>query len=163
MDEIWQLHPVWLDYEVSNCGRVRRATARKGTRVGKILKMHLSDSGYHTVHVGGRHRKVHVLMLETFARPGSDGEEGRHLDDIKTNNVLSNLSWGTHADNYRDRVANGGGNHGERHGLAKLKESDVIEIRALAGSTPAKILAERFAISKKYVRQIVLKQRWTHL
>jgi hypothetical protein len=35
--EVWKPVPSAPDYEVSNHGRVRRATAKTGTRAGKLL------------------------------------------------------------------------------------------------------------------------------
>lgn len=35
------------------------------------------------------------------------GEKCRHLNDIRTDDKLSNLCWGTHGENIRDAVKNG--------------------------------------------------------
>ena len=50
---------------------------------------------------------VHVLVLEAFVGPRPAGHEGRHLDDVRSNNTLSNLAWGTQGENYQDALRNG--------------------------------------------------------
>lgn len=51
---------------------------------------------------------MHRLVLLAFVGPCPDGMEACHANDIPTDNRLANLRWGTHADNMRDRIENGG-------------------------------------------------------
>lgn len=169
MNEIWRMHPVHNDYEVSNWGRVRRLTPQKGTRVGKVLKATRTKFGYESVALG-RNLKfrtffIHVLVLETFVGPRPNGFECLHDNDVKHDNVLSNLKWGTHAENYADRVASGGGNHGSRHGLAKLKEVDIVQIRSryVPKVVTQKMLAAEFDVSRECISRVVRHTRWTHV
>jgi len=108
---------------------------------------------------------VHVLMLEAFKGLRPEGCQALHSDDVKANNLIDNLRWGTHAENYADRVKNGGGNHGSRHGMAKINEADVAAIRAayLPGETTHREIATRFGISRECVGLIVRKERWAHV
>ena len=55
----------------------------------------------------GKRRSVHSLVLEAFVCPRPEGLLGLHRDDVKWHNHVSNLYWGTHADNMRDCVRNG--------------------------------------------------------
>lgn len=113
-------------YEVSDRGRVRsltrqiwcrpRSDGRAGkwqTRNGRILKTKPRGSnsqGYVYVHLGdfNRNRAVAHLVLESFVGPRPAGQVARHLDDNRFDNRLSNLEWGTPAENYQDAVRNGG-------------------------------------------------------
>jgi len=54
----------------------------------------------------GQHysRHVHTLVLEAFVGPRPDGYECCHRDGNVNNNHVSNLYWGTRADNYNDSV-----------------------------------------------------------
>lgn len=99
--EVWRVHPELTDYEISDHGRVRRRTPRKGAVVGRILRPWMGQRGYLCV----RGLPVHVLVLQTFVGERPLGCEARHRDDDKTNNALCNLRWGTHAENYVNRRA----------------------------------------------------------
>jgi hypothetical protein len=118
MEETWKAVPGYEGaYEVSDLGRVRsldRATAHTfigpHTRRGKILTLNPISRGHLVVRLfaKGQRRQVlvHRLVLEAFVGPCPPGYLGLHRDDNPTNNVPSNLYWGTYADNARDRRAN---------------------------------------------------------
>ena len=74
---------------------------------------------------------VHVLVLETFVGPCPPGMQCRHLDGNRQNNRRKNLVWGTHAENEADRVRHGNLLRGSRHGMSKITEADISEIRRL--------------------------------
>lgn len=163
--EIWKAHPEHTDYEVSDLGRVRRCTAQMGTFIGKILRPGVTSQGYRHVKIGGKSRRVYVLVLETFVGSRPKGNEVRHLNDVKWDDRLTNLAWGTHAENYADRRAHGGGNHGSRHGLAKLSEAAVALIRAryVPKLVTQKMLAAEFGVTRECVKLIVSGKRWAHV
>lgn len=54
-----------------------------------------------------RTRNVHKLVAEAFIGPCPFGQEVRHLDDVKLNNLWTNIHYGTHAENMQDIVDNG--------------------------------------------------------
>jgi hypothetical protein len=163
--ENWKMHPVHTDYEVSDLGRVRRRTAQMGTYIGKILTPGVTIQGYRHVKIGGKSRRVYVLVLDAFIGQRPDKCEARHLNDIKGDDRLENLVWGTHAENYADRITNGGGNHGSRHGLAKLSEVNVASIRAryIPRIVTQKMLAVEFGVTRECVKSIIKRQRWAHI
>jgi hypothetical protein len=119
IDEVWRPIPDWEGfYEVSDQGRVRSLDhIGRGcygtTRLyrGRILKGGLDTDGYpqHILTAEGRRRsvKAHNAVLAAFVGPCPPGLEARHWDDIKTNNWLGNLTYGTREDNAQDRVRNG--------------------------------------------------------
>jgi hypothetical protein len=107
-------------YEVSTRGRVkslaRVTTGKNGTPrrlPERILKGNSSGSnGYVSVRLtdtdgGSKAWHVNVLVLEAFVGPRPDGLQSLHRDDIRTNNDLSNLYWGTFEDNAADKMKNG--------------------------------------------------------
>jgi hypothetical protein len=90
-------------YEVSDHGRVR---GRRGiSRTGQTMR------GYQTVrlykHFQRKALTVHRLVLEAFVGPRPANYECRHLDGDKTNNRISNISWGTRRENQLDNVRHG--------------------------------------------------------
>ena len=105
--EEWRAVPGYPDYLVSSDGRV--VSFRRGRE--KSLKGCLSATGYRSVWLcndeGRRQVGIHRVVLLAFVGPGPEGQEGRHLDDDRTNNRLSNLAYGTRSDNMRDQVRNG--------------------------------------------------------
>ncbi|KKK71990.1 hypothetical protein LCGC14_2908400, partial [marine sediment metagenome] len=70
-------------------------------------------------------------MLETYVGPCPEGMVARHLDGNPANNCVSNIVWGTQAENYQDAVKHKTNTCGERHGRAKLKDADIKVIRYL--------------------------------
>lgn len=91
-------------YEASDQRNVRRA-GRKPLTAG------LDKDGYRTVKLGGRPRRVAVLVQLAWAgRP-----EVRHLDGDRTNDRPGNLAWGSRVENEQDKKRteekNGSGCH----------------------------------------------------
>jgi len=102
--------------QVSSEGRVRSRRARNGHELPdgewRLCDLSLQGKGYLTLQVmypdGKHNRLVHDLVLEAFVGPRPDGHQGRHHPDpTRTNNALTNLSWGTQSDNMQDAVLDG--------------------------------------------------------
>jgi len=128
-------------------------------------------TGYLVIMLSKNGRKknyyIHRLMLETFVGPCPEGMEACHKNDIKTDNRLENLYWGTHSDNSKDAWKNGSFTNrvlpkGENHYSAKLRERDVIEIRTkfFTGNFTQTELAQKFGVSKENIRNIILGKIW---
>lgn len=107
-------------YEVSDQGRIRSLprliVRRNGSRLnyrGKTLNPYISPKdGYlrTPLSVQGVHTApllVHRLIAEAFLGPCPEGQEVRHLDGNPANNVLTNLTYGTHAENSADMLRHG--------------------------------------------------------
>jgi hypothetical protein len=96
-------------YQISTNGRVRSYRC-KGRIVKKPHYLSCKSSSY--VEVGLRkdnktHQvRVASLVLLTFVGPRPDGEVVRHLNDVKSDNRLSNLSYGSQSENSEDSIAN---------------------------------------------------------
>lgn len=97
--------PGYPEYQVNEMGQVRG-------RRGWILSPGDNGNGYLYVCLrpnGGVPvcRYVHHLVLETFIGPRPDGQQTRHLNGDRGDNRLSNLAWGTAAENAADKVRHG--------------------------------------------------------
>lgn len=109
-------------YEVSNCGGmraldrvIRTSNGRTWLYPGQPIKPwpHVR-AGHRLVNVCGRTRYLHTLVLEAFIGPRPDGMIGLHADDRPWNNHVSNLRWGTSADNAQDCIRNGHNHYMQR-------------------------------------------------
>ena len=175
IEEIWK--PVVGyegKYEVSNLGRVRsidriiikkRATGDfPFTWKGKILRPGPKESGHLTVAIGRYNSKdVHILVLEAFVGPCPEGHEGLHFDDVATNNVLSNLRWGTRSENLHDAVRNGKKAVGIKVYNAKLNDDAVRFIRLHANQKTACGMAKIFGVTSNAVQQVIDGVTWRHV
>jgi len=99
------------EYEVSSLGRVRsldRVLADGRRRKGQILAPRFGATGYVTTCLGaGNYRLVHRLVVEAFIGPIPEGQDVRHLDGSRTNNVPENLCYGTRLENMADQRRHG--------------------------------------------------------
>lgn len=105
-DELWGLIPGYENYYVSTKGRVWSSS------YGYFLKPGLDGCGYLTVALcsNGEQRtaSIHRLIAEQFIANPYNYPVVRHLNDVKTDNRLENLAWGTQSQNIYDAVKNGG-------------------------------------------------------
>ena len=88
-------------YEVSDLGRIKSLKYGKE----KILKPGKNTGGYLFVilYKDGQQKLslVHRLVSEAFIPNPNNLETVNHKDEVKTNNVVSNLEWMSRADNKR--------------------------------------------------------------
>lgn len=90
--------------------------------------------------------------------------ECRHLDGDPSNNQLSNLCWGTSAENAADRIEHGTIGRGSVSPTAKLIEADVIAIRQLyARGMLQKEIAALFGLSESSTSAIINGKQWPHV
>jgi hypothetical protein len=95
-EEIWKPLPGYDgDYEISNLGRIK-SNVRLG---GGIMKATVDASGYPTVEIRGKNKRVHELVLAAFNGGREGTEVGMHANGNKNDNSLKNLSWGSRAEN----------------------------------------------------------------
>jgi len=160
-------------YEISDGFRIRRIAGGKGARIGRILKQCPDSKGYPqvTLYLRGKRKNLYVahLVADAFLPPKNPTDQVlRHLNDDPTDNRPENLAWGTHSDNLRDAYRNGridSAVRGIAHGMAKLTEDDVREIRRLyaTGEFTQRELALRFGVSQMAIWEIVLRKTWKHV
>lgn len=159
-------------YKVSNLGRVKsikhtwiNGAGHRCTTSPRILK----TSGWHYPIVGLRKKGkrktfcVHDLVLTTFAGKCPDGLECCHRNDVRSDNKLTNLYWGTHSQNLQDAVRNGNKKVGSKLSFAKLNEELVIWIVLLVqkGASQA-ALARAFNVSQTVIWEVCNGRTWRH-
>lgn len=76
-----------------------------------------------------KHFTVHALVLSAFNPAQSHSSECRHKDGCRTNNVLTNLEWGTRVQNMHDQYKHGTRIASEWHPLASFTVEVVQWIR----------------------------------
>lgn len=99
--EKWRLIPgLPKNYQVSNLGRLRKDN--------KLVKLKANDGGYYSFSCKGfkTKRLIHRCVLLAFDRAPNEGEVCRHLNDVKDDNRLENLKWGSHKENSADAKRN---------------------------------------------------------
>jgi protein gp37 len=153
-------------YEVSSLGRVRRADeCRKGRRrLDRTLAMRLVR-GYSAVclSAGGvvTQKRVNRLVLEAFVGlPPSTSAEARHRNGEPADNRLSNLSWGSKADNMADAARHGTAGVWMR-GRARFSAEEIQSIRT-ARSQGAKLaeIAREYNTTPKHVSAICVGAKY---
>jgi hypothetical protein len=124
-------------YEVSDDGLVRSKHRLRRTKNGQlrsyksVLLAPSKNGPYGHLAVtlrsesGDRRCYVHRLVLAAFVGPCPDNQEVRHLDGRAGNNRLSNLAYGTPAQNSADKLLHGTARLGESHQQAKLSSLQV--------------------------------------
>lgn len=126
--------------------------------------------GYGQIQSGGKgtpHKLAHRLSYEIHKGAIPDGLVVMHSCDNPSCVNPDHLSVGTHSQNTKDAFARGLATSvpphkfGESHGAAKLKESDVYEIRASKESST--ILVARYGVSKSAINRIRQRVTWSHL
>jgi len=160
-------------YRVGDDGSVWFAwrTCRSGRRLTdrwKEMKQGTHAKGYRYVNLtpaeGGKYRtfRVHRLVLEAFVGACPEGMECRHRLGIKTDNRLTEISWGTPEENREDNRVLGAYQGGETHTQAKLTAEQVETIRAryAAGGVLQRELAVEFNISVPNISGIVNGKSW---
>lgn len=155
-------------YEASSLGRIRSHRPCRGLPVPHVMTAGVDALGYRFVtltHPRRRRWPVHRLVLAAFVgdRPWPEWSAA-HNNGIPGDNRLSNLRWATHTENMHDKYAHGTNAHGSRHGMAKLTERAVLEIRQrVASGEPQKNLAAEFGVTKARISEVVNKKAWTHV
>lgn len=104
--EIWKDAPGFeAFYEVSSLGNIRNK------KKGRMRKFDISGQGYYRVTLRkgyDRHRvTVHRLIALAFVPNPENKETVNHDDGNKLNNVSTNLTWMTYAENDQHALAMG--------------------------------------------------------
>lgn len=166
----WRSIPDWPEYEVSECGEVRRVRRGQGTRLGHMLKPWTNKkTGYLQISLWRNNRDerttVHRLVALAFlGKPPSPAHVVAHTDGTRRNNHWTNLRWATQKENIADTLVHGTHNRGTRNGQAKIDEVCVLAIRKMEKmGIPRRVAAEGFGLCRQAVDDIVNLRRWGHV
>lgn len=131
----------------------------------KHLPQYLSKAGYLVVSYKSRPVLVHRIIASIYCTGFTPGLAVDHIDGNKLNNEPANLEWVTLSENNRRARVNGlNNNAGEKHGLARLTDSDVINIRdRYARGERQRTIAEDLGVCLGSIRRIVTGRSWRHL
>lgn len=167
--EVWKDIPSHRGYQVSSEGRVRsldrEVLCRNGRTKklkGKLLKPSADPFGYMFVQLGrGCVRRVHSLVALTFIGPRPEGLYACHEDGVCTNNIKTNIYYGTPKQNQHDRRKHGTALVGEKHPMSRLTERQVglIRSRYRAGERQ-KTLGEEYGVTQSQISNIVNGKAW---
>jgi hypothetical protein len=170
MEEIWKPVVGYEGlYDVSIFGNVRSYHSVDGRKVlsipQKVMIKGRDSCGYlyARLYKAGlkKNHSIHRLVLKSFVGPCPDGNECCHKNNIKTDNRIENLCWGTRKSNCRDY---GTQNKGERIGMHKLTNEDILVIRKLGESKYSqRKIAKLFKVSHVNIGSILRRKTWKHL
>lgn len=164
-------------YEVSNLGRVRSLDHVRRQRnrwreidvhyKGRLLTPRQAAGGYPMLSLSKGSlkavRTVHSLVADAFLGPRPLGMMVCHRDGTRSNCADTNLYYGTALQNCADAALHGATARGELQGSAKLTESNVVEIRRLAGSVAQRELGRRFGVCQSTIGFVIRGQTWSHI
>jgi hypothetical protein len=144
----------------------RAAKLPKPFRVAEFL----GSRGYLFVSIildGQRHNwQVHSVICRGFhgSKP-SRNHCVRHKNGKPTDNVPSNVAWGTYFENAADTIRHGTNARGSRHGHAKMTDEGVRLIRSAisAGDMTTRQAATLFGMHQASIRHIVNGRSWKHV
>ena len=144
-------------YDVSDHGRVRslktnRILKQQNNRREGRPQVCLSKDGV------SRTTTPYVLVLKAFVGPKPEGYQCCHWDGDAFNNHLSNLRWGTPAENQADKIRHGTTSRGEKSSQAALTQAKVDAIRA--DTRLHRVIAADFGINESTVTRIKNFTRW---
>lgn len=124
----------------------------------------IAPDGYGKLQIDGRSVGAHRISWELHNGPIPDGMNVLHQCDVRPCCNPSHLFLGTPADNNADKVAKGRQARGERQGLAKLNDVQVIEIReAYAAGVSSGVLSKQYGVNDATILCVVNRTTWKHI
>lgn len=135
---------------------------RSGKWIGRVLAGRVNEGGYRRIglYEGGKRfdRYVQVLALEAHVskRPAPE-IQALHWDGDPLNNRITNLRWGTVAENYGDQREHGTAAVGERHGRSQL--TDLQRDKVLRSHEHRNVLAKRYGVTPNLIRKLRARNR----
>lgn len=152
--EIWKIIDRQPNYEVSNKGRIRRASSKR------VLKPRFQANGYLRVNFGKDTQLVHRLVAQAFLKPDPTRPTVNHLNGKKTNNKPGNLAWSTLAENNAHSAHKRFAATNPKRAM-KLTIIEVRQIRkAHTSGELTSVIAKRFDVSPATVRNIAYGRAW---
>lgn len=128
-------------------------------KTGKILKPWKSKKGYLYISLSkGRtfHKRLHRLLAQNFIPNPDNLPLVRHLNDIKIDNRIENLAWGTNSDNMKDMI-----NNGYKQNNRKLTDKQVREI--FYDTRMQKDIAKQYRVDNRTIGRIKNKESYREI
>lgn len=172
MEEWKPLPQMPRDYEISSSGRLRRVSATRGSRVGRIRAVTKDRRGYvvYILNLDGQALVVlaHRAVASAFIGPIAPGMQVNHKNGDKSDCRVENLEIVTAGENraHSYRVLGVAPNRaalvGANNHRAKLDWASVDYIRRAHadGSQSYSALANRFNVTKQAIASIVKQETW---
>lgn len=159
---------------VSTLGRVcsvKRTVVYRNGQVAnykaKVLKGVPNQDGYFvvsiTIHGKKTCRSVHSLVAASFLDNPSNLPLVLHRNGDRADNRECNLYYGTQKQNMADSIAHGTKVKGETHGMVKIDDRAVREIRKLSGAKKQRDIARMFGLGQSQVQRIIARESWGHI
>lgn len=149
-------------YQVSNTGKIY------SLKTNKFLKQRTSVKGYCLISLNIKSKKrnetVHRLVMLSFVGPSK--LHVNHINGIKTDNRLENLEYCTAKENNEHAFRTGLNisQKGEQHGMSKLKNTDIVEIKKLLKTDLRQVdIARMFNVTRHTVCDIKREKIWKHI
>lgn len=149
-------------YGVSCDGRVWSRRNRWGMTDWREMRPTLHPKGYLRVcmYRDGikEYQFVHRLVAYVFFGEIQHDMQINHINGVKSDNRTDNLETCTASENIKHSRNILGIGVGVKHGMAKLKESDIAGIRIKAES--ARVCADRYGVSVSTIKAIRAGRIW---
>lgn len=161
-------------YEVSNYGRIKSFIASYSHKKQPVLFLktdtfHPSGYRYVTFNKDDIRRTfaIHRLVACSFILNPNNLPQINHENTDKTCNEWWNLKWCTNDENMDHAIKNKlcVYNKGEKHGMSKITEQTVLEIREMhkTGKYTHAQLGRFFNLDRHHVGAIIRKTTWKHI
>ena len=164
-NENWRPIKGFKKYLISDHGRVMSLCRNRPL----IRKHEIDKDGYKRIslYIGNNcfHKTMHRLVLEAYKGPCPDGCESSHINNDRTNNHIGNLTWETHRQNLDRKKEHGTFQRGERHGMTKLSNVQVANIKKSLkrGALNQRQIAYFAGVSSNIVSNIKTGKTWKHI
>jgi len=181
MKEIWRDIKGYKGfYQVSNYGRIKSLDRLIRHRIGvfsnlkeRILKPlfvgRTREQKKVELHKNslGKMFLISRLVATAFIPNPLNKPQVNHIDNNPGNNKVENLEWVTAVENMQHSVRQERNAYGERNGLSKLKEKDIVSIRKLYKNFSrifnTYTLAKIYEVDQSSISLIVNKKIWKHI
>lgn len=156
-----------------------RINAKKGEAIAWVKDAALFDGnecllwpyaknyrGYGQLTVKQKRKEAHRLVCEiVHGYPKSYIYQAAHIcgNGHKGCCTPNHLRWATKKENEKDKKIHKTDNQGSRHGMAKLTEQKVIEIKKKLGIESQVKIAEYFGVCVGTINAISTGRTWTHV
>lgn len=165
MKEKWKDIPGYGGkYLISNLGNVKSLNFNNSGEVKNLSP--IIRKGYLYVNLSQLNKvrkfNIHRLVASAFIPNPKSHLYVNHIDGVKLNNKSENLEWVSLKENERHAVLNGLKAKGERHGMSKLTQNEVSQIRHLAklGQFRRSYLAEKYKVTTEMIGRIINNKNW---